>query len=584
MLELPRATDDRIALSGQVWNRAASELERLANVQVSPPLELTDGPAGRRLSVRIRPDRLYWGVIQCTGPAGTESDYSDNRYWVALAFVSNDQTDAATAPVTVTPYASGDPRRKVVTATNFFESNDLTHSVRPQTIVRLWAEFDRGSPAQLRWTMIVADEGTEKSAPCTAGSGSSSSSSSSNSASSASGSSLSSGSASICPPGFNGTLYMGGAISRAGDDIIQLVVGLQFCNGAQVQVEAPGYVSASLCPPPNCDVSSGSGALSAGSSGSSESSSGSGSSTGSSNSSGSGSGDSDDGSGGSTGSSSSSASCLDADSTLCRGTCDDADLPLCVTVMTGLLVACQSSCAPIPPTMSLSVVGRCEDGGAPLFYGEDTTTSLAALIVWDPDNGCYVLSIGGSAGAEAPCQIVTWKGYCSTVTGTYTRLCGADGGCDANAGVPYLSVNVCGTSGSSSSSTSNSSGSSSSGSSSSPCDCGVGDCPATITVHTSGIKDCTGVFTMTDYTLTLSGTCDDGTALYLGGDSNFSVGLSFEGAGPTCWLLTISGAEGSSAAMTLDASLECGNGPAGTYNVYEAECSGLPSTILVTVP
>jgi hypothetical protein len=36
--------------------------------------------------------------------------------------------------------------------------------------------------------------------------------------------------------------------------------------------------------------------------------------------------------------------------------------------------------------------------------------------------------------------------------------------------------------------------------------------------------------------------------------------------------------------MTLDASLECGNGPAGTYNVYEAECSGLPSTILVTVP
>jgi hypothetical protein len=108
--------------------------------------------------------------------------------------------------------------------------------------------------------------------------------------------------------------------------------------------------------------------------------------------------------------------------------------------------------------------------------------------------------------------------------------------------------------------------------------------PTTITIHTSGVKDCTGAYTMTDYTLTLNGTCDSENALYLGGDSNFSIGLSFEDAGPTCWLLTISGAQGSGAAMTIDAALECGDGPAGTYVVYLAECSGLPSTILITEP
>jgi hypothetical protein len=80
MLTIPRATGDIEVFPADVWNRAADEIERLGNLQVAPPLELTDGPSGRRLSVRLRPDRLYWGVVQCHGPLGTESDYSDNRY------------------------------------------------------------------------------------------------------------------------------------------------------------------------------------------------------------------------------------------------------------------------------------------------------------------------------------------------------------------------------------------------------------------------------------------------------------------------------------------------------------------------
>jgi hypothetical protein len=123
MLTLPRAFNDFDAISGNVWNALADEVERTAHMQVCPPLELIDGPFGRRLALRVVPDRLYWGIIQCTGPMGSESDYADNRYWVALGYVSNIQTDPATAKVAVTAYAPSDPRWQVVTATNFFENN-----------------------------------------------------------------------------------------------------------------------------------------------------------------------------------------------------------------------------------------------------------------------------------------------------------------------------------------------------------------------------------------------------------------------------------------------------------------------------
>jgi hypothetical protein len=140
MLKLPRAHELIDIIAPEVWNKTADELERVSNLQVASPLELTDGPAGRRLAIRIQPDRLYWGVVQCHGPEGTEADYADNRYWVALGFISNASSDAPTVKVAVTAYPTNDPRRKVITATNFFENNDATHFVRPQTVVRVWAE------------------------------------------------------------------------------------------------------------------------------------------------------------------------------------------------------------------------------------------------------------------------------------------------------------------------------------------------------------------------------------------------------------------------------------------------------------
>jgi hypothetical protein len=242
MLKLPRADDQIDGISGDLWNEAADEIERLANLQATPPLELTDGPSGRRLALRVVPDRLYWGIIQCTGPMGTESDYADNRYWVALGYVSNIQTDPATAKVAVTAYAPGDPRWQVVTATNFFENNDATHFARPNTVVRVWAEYDRGSPAQLRWTMIVADEGTNSSPPCGASSSSSSSSSSSNSSgssSSASSSSANSGSGASSGSSGSGSGSTSGSGSGSGcgcDWVYQTVVTGVQCVAGQIQV------------------------------------------------------------------------------------------------------------------------------------------------------------------------------------------------------------------------------------------------------------------------------------------------------------------------------------------------------------
>ena len=239
MLKLPRATDEIAALSGQTWNQAADELERLGNFQVTPPLELTDGPSGRRLTLRVVPDRLYWGIIQCTGPLGTESDYPDNRYWVALGYVSNTQTDATTAKVKVTAYPPGDPRRQVVTATNFFENNDATHFARPNTVVRVWAEYDSGSPAQLRWTMIVADEGTNSSPPCGVSSSSSSSSQSSSSSGSSSSASSASGSAASSGSSASGSGSTSGSGSGSGcgcDWVYQTVVTGVQCVDGQIQV------------------------------------------------------------------------------------------------------------------------------------------------------------------------------------------------------------------------------------------------------------------------------------------------------------------------------------------------------------
>ena len=86
---------------GKIWNRAATELRAPSptSTQVAPPLEMTDGPAGGGgLSLHSAPTASIGALSSAAARYGTEADYADNRYWVALAFVSNDQTQGPTAP------------------------------------------------------------------------------------------------------------------------------------------------------------------------------------------------------------------------------------------------------------------------------------------------------------------------------------------------------------------------------------------------------------------------------------------------------------------------------------------------------
>lgn len=111
-----------------------------------------------------------------------------------------------------------------------------------------------------------------------------------------------------------------------------------------------------------------------------------------------------------------------------------------MTVDTSALVVCPAGCTTVPSSMTLDLIGQCADALTPLYLGQDGTGLIAAAIEWDPDNGCFLLAIEGSGGAPTDCQVLIWVGYGGGPAGTYTRLCGSDGGCDANAGVLTLNV------------------------------------------------------------------------------------------------------------------------------------------------
>ena len=76
---------------------------------------------------------------------------------------------------------------------------------------------------------------------------------------------------------------------------------------------------------------------------------------------------------------------------------------------------------------------------SPLFLGRDDSEQIVAIIEWDPDNSCFILQVEGSASAPDSCQQLIWAGY-GGLTGTYTRLCGVNGGCDADSNVLTLTV------------------------------------------------------------------------------------------------------------------------------------------------
>lgn len=94
----------------------------------------------------------------------------------------------------------------------------------------------------------------------------------------------------------------------------------------------------------------------------------------------------------------------------------------------------------MPATIQLRRVGLCADGDSPLYIGLDSSGNIVAAIEWDPGSGCYLLDIEGSSAAATECQQFYWRGFGGGPTGSYTRICGADGGCDTNVNVVTVST------------------------------------------------------------------------------------------------------------------------------------------------
>lgn len=92
-----------------------------------------------------RPD-MMWGKIDSTA----QTDYTDERYWVAFAYCSN--TGAATEAATLAAYTTaGDPMVQQITATNLAEALTHSHSLVSGILVLLVEIFDRSAPSKKRW-------------------------------------------------------------------------------------------------------------------------------------------------------------------------------------------------------------------------------------------------------------------------------------------------------------------------------------------------------------------------------------------------------------------------------------------------
>jgi hypothetical protein len=87
----------------------------------------------------------FWvGLVQSAGPNG-EADYTDHRYWIRRAYLSNaaaNPNTAAPQAVTYTPLDSTDQWYIWVTVTNNAEALDSSHNLDVGTRVLVWEEAD----------------------------------------------------------------------------------------------------------------------------------------------------------------------------------------------------------------------------------------------------------------------------------------------------------------------------------------------------------------------------------------------------------------------------------------------------------
>lgn len=83
-------------------------------------------------------------IVKATGPAA-EADYSDERYWLQLAELTNSDSDE-TSKLTFAVVASPDPRYRYVTGTNLVELAEETHNLASGAVVPTITVFASASP------------------------------------------------------------------------------------------------------------------------------------------------------------------------------------------------------------------------------------------------------------------------------------------------------------------------------------------------------------------------------------------------------------------------------------------------------
>lgn len=105
-------------------------------------------PESQRWAFHARAPESFWGEVTCYGPNG-EPQFTDNRYWVREARITNPSGDADNARITFAPNENG----LWIVATHLFEDYG-GHEVKPGTPVRVFQDYVND---KWRHVMLVAD-------------------------------------------------------------------------------------------------------------------------------------------------------------------------------------------------------------------------------------------------------------------------------------------------------------------------------------------------------------------------------------------------------------------------------------------
>lgn len=144
------------------WNALVRLIRRAINFDVGSGLDLKKTANGMFLAL-VEDHSSWWGIIKSAGPS-SESDYTDERYWVARAFCNN--TDSSeTSVATLTNYPTDSVRKRWITATNFAETITGTHALVVDTPVQIYELHDNGSPYKIRYVFNAGGAGGESPCP-----------------------------------------------------------------------------------------------------------------------------------------------------------------------------------------------------------------------------------------------------------------------------------------------------------------------------------------------------------------------------------------------------------------------------------